>query len=644
MRLALSILIYLTGFLLFPADIVADEIVVTPDGAEDSSDKSDDKKKKESKLPDFDELIEGYEKIEGLFDLYWKQEENKAFMAIHPDQLGEVFLFSETRQSGDASSFDSGAMLGDYPFRFQRVGDRIQLIHLNTRYRADGETPMSRAMENSISNSIVVSTEIKCKPDSTPTAYLLDLRALFITDEHTLVEYRTGEWKQKYSLDDDNSFFNSLKSFPMNTEIDVSLHYYSSKPHRSTTLPDSRSMLHRYHYSISAIPETDYKPRLADDRLGHFITLFQDYSSVEKDSPYTYYINRWDLRKKDPGATLSEVEKPVVYWLENTIPEKYREACRKGILLWNDAFERIGFKNAIVVKQMPDDADWDPADVRYNTIRWIVQPGGGYAVGPSRANPFTGEIYDADIRISADFVRHFYREHDEWVTPLSVNEIIAQGLDDSHQHKEAGCRYADEKQQQMAFGWNLLTSQELVRPDDLDKFVQDGLIDLVVHEVGHTLGLRHNFKASHIYPLKQLEDKKFTETHGITGSVMDYTPINLSKRENAQGAYFQTVLGFYDHWVMEYAYSQFPEGEKTEKEYLEEIASRSGEALLEYCTDYDARGYSIGGMDPGCSLYDMTSDPLEYYALRVDLVQELWQSLLDLYSLDGARYQKFYQV
>ncbi len=640
----LSLLLLQTHVSAAPVNNKSETGVQNPDSTA-AGDKST-PKKDAKKLPEYEELIKDFEHIEGLFDIYFNTDENKYYLSVADEQLGVTYLFNATRQSGDASIFDSGAMLGDFPFIFKKQGKRLQLIQLNTYYRAQENTAMQRAVEQSLSNSIVHSVEIKSQPDSLTKRILIDLSALFLTDKFTKVEYHTGQLKQKYSLDKDNSHFSELKTFPTNTEIEVSLHYYSGKPHKSTTLADSRSMLMRFHYSLSALPETDYQPRQADDRLGHFVTMFQDYSSVEQESPYTYYINRWNLEKADPQSALSPPIKPIVYWIENTVPEKYRSAIRRGILLWNDAFERIGFKNAIVVHQMPDDADWDPADVRYNTIRWIVQPGGGYAVGPSRANPFTGEIYDADIRVSADFVRHFYTEYDQFITPLSIDEILNSAESEADlPNQEGQCNYAAEKKEQVEFGWNLIQSRGLTGDVDYEKFVEDGLTDLIVHEVGHTLGLRHNFRASHIYPLKRLRDQQFTHDWGTTGSVMDYTPINLSKTGDAQGEYYQIALGVYDYWAIEYAYAESEDTSALgQDKFLNEIAGRVAEPLLEYCTDTDANGYSIKGMDPSCSLYDMTADPLDYYSQRIDLVQELWTSLTNGELKNGEGYQRFLKL
>ena len=327
-------------------------------------------KKKDDKKP-FKEIVKDYQKIEGLFTLYWNKEKNKAYVSILPDQLEQIYLAGLTRQSGDAYYLDGSSMLNEYPFMFQQIGERIQFINVNVKFRVDEKSPFRRSVENHISHSIMSSTKIESKPHPKTGAILADIGNLFIYD----IEQITRKSQGIYSFDKKDSYFKELKSFPHNTEIEIALHFKGKKGRYIYTLPSSTSVLVKYHVSLSAIPETDYQPRLADDRVGHFVTIYQDYTDVRKDSPYIRYVNRWNLEKQDPQAKVSEPKKPIVYWLENTIPHEYRDAVREGILAWNEAFEAAGFKNAIVAKQMPDDADWDPADVRYNTVRWLFQPG-----------------------------------------------------------------------------------------------------------------------------------------------------------------------------------------------------------------------------------------------------------------------------
>ncbi|UCF64111.1 MAG: zinc-dependent metalloprotease [bacterium] len=620
-----------------------------------TEEKEEDKsKKKKPKEPKFEDLVDGYVKIEGLFTIYSDSKEGKAYLEIRQDQFGPLYLCNVTRQSGDASIFDSGAMMDEFLFYIERVGKNIQFIRKNVAFRVNNDAAIKRALEKDIPNSIWANAKIASQPHPELGSILIDATEIFIND-YANVAHITSTVKIPYTFDKENSHLSLLKSFPYNTEIEATLHFKSSKPQPLFNLADSRSMFHRYYYSLSTLPESDYKSREADDRLGHFLTMFQDYSSQLEDTPYRYYITRWNLEKSEPKFSLSKPKKPITFWIENTVPVEYRDAVREGILLWNKAFEKIGFENAMEVRQMPDDADWDPADVRYNTVRWIIQPGGGYAVGPSRANPLTGEIYDADIRVSSDYVRFFYREFGEFVTPLSWMDVRTDqlwpvtklGSNPLIESQMPVCNYADGKMHQMAFGWNLLISRGLVgnNPEDLKQFVHDGIVDLIVHEVGHTLGLRHNFKASANIDIENLSNKNYTRDVGISASVMDYNPVNLAPAGRTQGKYFQTTLGPYDYWAIEYAYKPLEPGSKTsEKEMLDKIAQKVTEPLLQYGTDYDAFGLSTRGADPSCNLYDLGNDPLLYYQQRITMAQELWKNIPDKFEKEGEQYQKFRRV
>jgi hypothetical protein len=594
----------------------------------------------------FDEFVKDFEKIEGLFTFYKNIEDGSVYLEIKPEQFDEEFLCTITRQTGDAYFFDSSSMLWNFLFYFKKVNKRVQLIEKNLKFRAD-EPSMKRAIENCISNSIIASSKLSCKPHEQTGSILISASDLFLKDMVN-VENKTGRWKKKFSFDKDNSYFSSLRSFPHNSEIEVVLHFYNTGGYNIYTLPDSRSMLHRYHYSISSLHESNYKPRLADDRIGMFTTIYQDYTSLLTDSPYIRYVNRWHLEKEAPEKKLSKVKNPIVFWLENTIPLKYRPAVRKGILLWNEAFEAIGLKDAIIVKEMPDSADWDPADSRYNTIRWIVQPGGGYAVGPSHVNPYTGEIYDADIRVSVDFLRFFFREYDEVVEPANWKKALNSAHWDSEDNSNLNFReiypYSVWMNQQLSFAYSVLATRGIFgkgKPD-LDGFVDEGIIDLVCHEVGHTLGLRHNFKGSTVYIEEQLQNKKFTEEYGITSSIMDYTPINLAPIDGKQGSYFQNQVGEWDKWVIEYGYSIFDTEE--EKEKLEDIASRCTEPLYDYGTDEDTYGLSTRGVDPLCSMFDLGKDPLLFYETRIGIVKEIWENIFQNFEIEGESYKKLLMV
>jgi len=593
----------------------------------------------------FEKFVQDFEKIEGLFTLYRDDEEGKVYLEIKPEQFEKIYLCTMTRQSGDAHMFDASSSLWNFPFFFKKVHKKIQLIEKNLKFRAE-EPAMNRALENSISNSIIASAKQCCKPHQETGSVLIDASELFLKDM-TNVENSTSRRKMKFSFDKDNSYFDKIKSFPLNTEIDVVLHFKNSEGKYIYTLPDSRSMIHRYHYSLSVIPVTDYKPRVADDRIGFFNTIFQDYTNLLTETPYIRYINRWHLKKENPKKKISKAKNPIVFWLENTIPKRYKPAVKKGILLWNDAFKEIGIEDAIVVKEMPDDADWEPADARYNTICWIIQPGGGYAVGPSHANPYTGEIYDADIRVSVDFLRYFYREYEEVINPESWTDGLksAEWKEENFDYRNFGncCHYAEGMQHQLSFGYSLLTARgKIGKIIDLDEFVDQGLIALVCHEVGHTLGLRHNFKSSTAFTAEQLQDKKFTTKKGLTGSIMDYVPINLAPINGEQGIYFQNQVGEWDEWTIEYGYSIFNKDEEAEK--LEKIAGRCTDKMLDYGTDEDTYGMSSRGIDPSCNIFDLGKEPIKFYEDRTQIAKELWENIPENFEKEGESYKKLLWV
>ena len=588
----------------------------------------------------YSEIIKDCEKIDGLFTFFWNQDKNEAYISFKPNQLETIYQAGLTRQSGDAYYFDGSSMMGEYPFIFKKIGNKIQFLEKNVWFRADEDAAVSKSIANNLSNSLIGSSEILSKPHPKTGAILVDADDLFLID----FAHVSSRFGGRFSFDKKNSYYSDIKSFPHNSEIEVTLHFKSKKSSNAFTLPSTRSMMHRYHLSLSEIPETDYTPRLADDRVGYFLTMYQDYTNMMRENPYVRYINRWDLEKAEPRLDISPPKKHLVYWLENTIPVEYRNAIREGVLAWNKAFEAIGIKDAIIVKQMPDDADWDPADVRYNTIRWIVQPGFGYAVGPSRANPFTGELYDADIRVSADFVRAFYNEYEEFVTPVTATDISKIAWDEHETHDSEHCNYANNLREQMGLGWSHLISNNIVQgtKTDLQDYVHKGLVDLLIHEVGHTLGLRHNFKASSIYSVEQLSDPEFTAEHGISGSAMDYHPVCLLDNGNTM---FQTEPGPYDMWAIEYGYSQpLSNSNMGENEFLESIAKRSTEPLLTYGTDEDTYGLSSRGIDPLSNTWDMSNDPIAYYENQLQLVEILWNNLLSDFETEGTRYHKIRSV
>ncbi len=591
----------------------------------------------------YEKAIDGFKAVEGLFTLYLKEDEQRVLMAVKPDQLNKVFLCNMTLEAGDGNYMDSGAMLGNFPFELRKVGKKLQVVQINLAYRAEPGSPISRAIARGISESVLASSPLVCDPDPNTGTMLIDPSPLFLQDAIGVAAALT-QMGAGYYFDMQESRFGSMKSFPLNTEIEVVAHFkcVGPPPKTSPAIPDSRSFFHRYRYSLCARPSEGYCPRYADDRIGLFTTEYMSYDQLTADTPYVHLANRWRLEKKHPEREVSPPKQPIVYWLENTIPLEYRPAVRDGILEWNKAFEKAGFKDAIIVKQQPDDADWDGADVRYNCVRWIVMPESGYAVGPCWTDPYTGEIYAADIRICADFVRYYAINRELVLLPDSSADYAPVQLPGMMKpiYKDS---FAEGLASRVAFGLDLLEARGDFNADspEAKQFLYEATKALVIHEVGHTLGLRHNFRASSIHSLNDLQDRDFAEREGLTGSVMDYNSANFAGPGMKQGAYWQTTVGPWDYWTIEYGYKELgkltPDAERPE---LNKIASRASDPKLTYGTDEDAMGNSPLGIDPLTTMWDLGSDPIQTCRTNIELANEIISKFQKKLEKPGTRYQR----
>jgi hypothetical protein len=591
----------------------------------------------------FDDVVKDMKVIKGLFTFYWKEDDNKLLMEIQPDQFDTIFLFAATvdRTVGENGLFTS-QVDATAPFYFQRVGKTIRLMEKNTRFFAKPGTPEGRSTERSFTDSLIGSAKIASKPHTERKSILIDASELLLSDLPLWAPILNQIYAPtNYRFDKANSSLGPVKAFPENVLLDVWLHYATDNPRRpSLTLPDSRSIPIAMKYEISALKDTGYKPRLGDDRVGYFLTFRQDYSSNVPGGEDVYYVRRWHLEKQNPGSALSPPKEPITFWLENTIPVEYRDAFREGVLVWNKAFERIGFKDAVVVKQQPDDADWDPADTRYNTIRWFHGVGASFAIGPSRANPFTGQIYDADIGFSDGIIRFSRRAGQEFVYPVAHDHNVpvdARVLPMPFGRRpDANCTYATDLVEQAAFGLDLLEIRGAMSPEAEKEFVRQYILEVTAHEVGHTLGLRHNFRASTLLKFDQLHDTSITWKMGQSGSVMDYNPIVLAGKGQKQGDYVPLTLGPYDNWVIEYGYKPIAGDEPAE---LAKIAGRVAEHGNAYSTDEDAQGGSTTSIDPRAFLFDQSDDPIAYNKHRIGIINELWANAEAKLVKPGEGYQ-----
>lgn len=536
------------------------------------------------------------------------EKEGKRLLEIRDNQLGVNYMLAATVDRGTGEKGMYSATMDDTFVWYFRLADkdRLQLMRRNLAQRAEPGTPEAKAIEESYQDSLVATVPVVSRDTMTATISI-DARSLFFKDLVWMAAQLERAYGKQMRLSEVDSVLGSIKVFPKNMEIDVQLQFAGAGEVYST-LPDSRLVSVSMHYSLFALPDNpDFKPRSADERVGYFETSFNDLTNKDlkqKLDPAVRLINRWHLEKTDPTAPVSDVKNPIVYWLDSTVPHEYRPAVRSGILAWNAAFESAGLRNAIVVKEVDKDMPaaerevFDPANASYNVVRWFMGDSTGMAVAPSRANPLTGEIFNASIRLG-DQLSRISRE----LTAIAVPRTSPSG----HEHgRDCGHWQA---LQDSAAALALAEAQGPLTDTERTRFLGELLTELTAHETGHTLGLRHNFTGGALQPLDEAGKDGL-----ITSSLMHYVPANLAPKGQSQGAYFQTQVGPYDRWAIEYGYKSLA----SNTELAAIAASSAGDPRLKYCTDEDAVG-----TDPDCQRFMLGRDVVAFARQRTALADDL---------------------
>jgi hypothetical protein len=601
-------------------------------------------------------FVRGAVRQTGLIDIVKKDDD--VYFDLDETSFGKQYLIAPVLASGVTSNAFAGRVYDPFLISFKRVGKRILWLAPNPYYTAPPNSAALASLQISTSDSILTSTPILA--EDTVKHRVIIQPNIFLTDflgvGRDLGRAGSGtspvlslfgiSTSSGFSVDTARSYYQATKALPRNDELTLRLTFAGPATANVATVPDARGVPVSVHYSILEKPAaSSYVPRYGDDRVGYFLSAREDFANDNTRSPFERYINRWDLSKG-----------PIVFYITKEVPQQYRSTVRRAILAWNGAFAKIGHPNAIEVRDQPNDPSWDPDDVRYSVVRWLTSDNGDFAAySPSIADPETGQILRAEVVLQGESLRSIKRGFVERIVPLQ--QIASSGVNAYAQATKLQTPLAAALAPQQPQGDDTITSELLDACDyegqsaveasvggmalraanapvaTTEKYAKDWLYSVVLHEVGHTLGLRHNFMAGDAYSLAEVNNKAFTEKHGLGASVMAYNPTNLAPSGKPHGDYFQMVLGPYDDFAIRYGYQDFganhPADETTQ---LRKLANETSRRDLRYATDEDALGNA--GLDPRVALFTLSSDPLGYDRQQYAVVDELTKKLDAIYPRD----------
>lgn len=510
------------------------------------------------KIPTIAEKTASFKKYEGFFNFWWDESNGKIYLEV--PRLEDELLYVTSLPAGLGSNdigLDRGLLGDERVVYFSRVGKKVMMIQPNLRYRAlTNDINEKRAVQTSFATSTLWGFTVEAEENG---KLLVDATEFLLRDAMKVTERLRGMKQGNYRLDASRSalYLPRTKNFPQNTEFESTVTFVGGEDAGnfvSSVTPSVEAITLRIHHSFVQLPDNQYKPRVFDPRSSYMSSSYYDYATPVSEPIEKHFIVRHRLAKKDPKAKLSDPVEPIIYYLDNGTPEPIRSALLEGGSWWNQAFEAAGYKNAFIVKLLPDDAD--PMDVRYNVINWVHRSTRGWSYGSSVTDPRTGEIIKGHVSLGSLRVRQDY--------------LIAQGL--------------------------LAPFEKGIPADDkMLKMALHRLKQLSAHEIGHTLGLVHNYSAS-------INNR---------ASVMDYPhpTIKLDKNGNVDlSDAYETGIGDWDKVSITFGYQDFPVG-TDEKLALDKILIDAQKKGLLFLADQDARPAS--SVSPTAHLWDNGKDPIE---------------------------------
>jgi hypothetical protein len=572
-------------------------------------------------LEPYSKFTDGATAQRGLFTI-WRKDGN-VYFELKPAQFDTdyVELGVPVNGIGSGGIFSGITDLQNCRIlRFVKQDNRVALLFPTTRFLAAPNSPEEAAIEAGTANTVAGVSKVVSIDQATGDV-VFEASALLqdITDvADALTQINGGRLLNPmgaYRLDQMQSYFGTTKAFPDNVVVVANQTFTTMNPQFIDAVPDGRNIEIKLQYNIAALPKDDgYMPRYYDDRVGYFVNAHDDFSSDDTFNKEANYIVRWNIQKSDPSQRVSPAKTPIVYYLSDTIPVRYRPAIRKALLTWNKAFLPLGISDAVEVKDQPNDPNFDPDDIRYNVIRWLTEEQGGFAEAQLLYNPYTGEMIKSGVVIDSDLMR--YGKFDYPVRVQTGRPRLA----------ALGADFVQGERAQFSYGMAALSIMNGTNGYYVpEKFANEFLESVVLHESGHDFGLRHNYIGSQAYTAAQLRSPAFTQRYGVATSVMEYAPMNIWPKGHGQGEYFQTVLGPYDYYVIHWGYAPIA-GAKTpdaERPILNQWASQWSNPQHSWSSDEDTFWFNGAGVDPRNQQWDLTNDNIGWCQTQMKLAHDL---------------------